>query len=142
MKVSAFFIFPLLLSAEMITIVDSPDRRTPYSRVEDETGTLWSTKGAGAKGQTYKYMRYGDPSDVVESAGSIIVSFTEEIDISAFAARHRLSNPRQISRMFHSWTFKNESDLDDLALCAEIAANESAILRYAKPDFIIRGALY
>ncbi|MDR3162817.1 MAG: hypothetical protein LBT81_03030 [Helicobacteraceae bacterium] len=143
MKASLFFIFPLLLGAEMITIIDSPDHHTPYSRVEDAAAeTLLSAGAQAQKGRTFKYMRYGDPSDIVESAGFVIASFSEEIDIMAFATRYRLSNPRQISRMFHIWAFKNGSDLDDLALCAEIAANEGAILRYAKPDFIIRGTLY
>jgi hypothetical protein len=145
----------VMLCAEPIVIKESPNRNGYYEiapqtdqtalRVQSRIRPVDLVKlklnresGIGVK--TNRYYKNGDPSDEWVSTGSLIVSFSAEKtrdDIEAFAKKWNLSVSKQISKMFHTWLFKNLSEDDDLTLASKIGQAESDI-SFAKPDFIAK----
>lgn len=117
-----------VLSAQTLTIKESPGRNTRYEiATESSAKSLSSAKGS-------RYFLYGDPAQERRSTGKLIVGFEHEIDVAAFAAKWKLENPKRISRMFVTWVFDNVSPSDDLTLAAAIGAQEEGI-RFAKPEW-------
>ncbi|MDR1452209.1 MAG: hypothetical protein LBI57_07790 [Helicobacteraceae bacterium] len=151
------YLLPLIgavvLCAEPIAIKESPNR-TGYYEIAPQSAQIAAPQTqnnqpigfvkpdrnriSGAKANSY--YKNGDPSQEYVSTGSVIISFDSEktqSDIEAFASKWQLSNAKQISQMFHTWTFSNDSSDDDLTLVSKIGRAESDI-SFAKPDFIAK----
>lgn len=120
-----------LLGATQLVIKESPDRTVIYEKAPAPA----SAKSLSPQSRGTRYLINGDPLQVRESTGRLIIGFENEIDAQGFAARWHLANPRRISRMFVTWAFDNASAIDDAALAAQIGAQEPGI-RFAKPEWM------
>ena len=116
-----------------VAVKEAPGRSVIYELAPEKKGSAKSV----APGENQKGSRYyinGDGDRPIESTGTLIVSFTGEVDAKAFAARWDLQNPRRLSRSFATWAFENASGVDDAALASQIGASEPNI-RFAKPEW-------
>jgi hypothetical protein len=150
------YLLPLIgaavLCAEPIVIKESPNRNGVYTIAPQSVqsaqaapqsaikGFIKPNRGFGSGIKTNRYYKNGDPSDEYISTGSLIVSFEAEktqSEIDAFATKWNLSVSKQISKMFHTWVFRNVSNDDDMTLAGKIGQEESDI-SFAKPDFVAK----
>lgn len=123
-----WIIFALLspIFAQSLTILEAPNRAqtyTPIPKSPDRSLASELTLYMDDQGQTHY------------ATNTIVVGFEKAVEIEAFAARYQLENPVKISRLFETWRFEVGSRGDPVAICAQIATQQSA-LRFAKPEWI------